>query len=582
MQRINVFKKIVLALMLLALFFNYCLPVQAITYTDLKTDSEDYPYANYLGTKNLMVGYPDESFGPNKNITRAEMAVMLVEVEGIPKTSLAKQTFKDVKPEYWAYSAIETASGAGLLKGFSDGTFRPQDKVTRGQLCAFLLSLTKEPIPSVALPSEVQDVKAANWARSQIAAAIEAGLIQTNANGSFAPDLPATRAETARGLALMLTTSKEHMRLPLTGVLTPVKGKVTIVGGDDKGKEISAATSCGQGSKIATGEKSEAKLSFPDGSNILLKENTEIQIVEASGQSVLLKDGTPGVVIDQLEVKLDKGRIFGALATSYFFSRTESASESANGNAAVNSNNSSLKTFAASDTEKPKTPWWKVAASKRVRVKVDMPWGVAGVRGCFWSNNVAENAQTLSIAEGGIQDVQLTSGGQTVTLGTGLFSSVMSKGATPTVPVPMPETELKAWQAEGKWIKETVNSMDSYEPQQQEPDTAASSTSASAVKPADPITGLVQGLNQTLAGTVDVLGDTVGGTVGGLGDTVGGTLGAITSPLGTSQNTDQSSSGDASSSSGGSTSDSGLIGGLTDTLSDVGSGLTDGLGGLIP
>ena len=85
---------------------------------------------------------PNGGFLPGGKVTRAEFATMLVKSMGLPpsteKSDKNLLTFSDVKPADWHYELLRTAVKAGLIKGFTDGTFRPNDPVTREQVAVMV------------------------------------------------------------------------------------------------------------------------------------------------------------------------------------------------------------------------------------------------------------------------------------------------------------------------------------------------------------------------------------------------------------------------------------------------------------
>jgi hypothetical protein len=88
-------------------------------------------------------GYADGSFKPNNPVTRAQAAKMLVLGKGWPLQLPRTPTFSDVAADYWAYSYIETAVAHVVIDGFADGTFRPDQAVSRAQL-AKMVTLTAQ------------------------------------------------------------------------------------------------------------------------------------------------------------------------------------------------------------------------------------------------------------------------------------------------------------------------------------------------------------------------------------------------------------------------------------------------------
>ncbi|MDO5714583.1 MAG: S-layer homology domain-containing protein, partial [Tissierellia bacterium] len=90
---------------------------------------------NYVVEKGLIQGYEDGTFKPNQDITRAEFAKMIAEyVEGNQK---GKSNLKDIE-KHWAKEAIEKVYGKEIVKGYPDGTFKPNQKITRAEAVTIL------------------------------------------------------------------------------------------------------------------------------------------------------------------------------------------------------------------------------------------------------------------------------------------------------------------------------------------------------------------------------------------------------------------------------------------------------------
>ncbi|MGE5398079.1 MAG: S-layer homology domain-containing protein [Chitinophagales bacterium] len=445
----------------------------AAAFTDIKAGTNVDTYTKYISSKNLMTGYSDGSFKPDQAITRAELATILVKAKGLKLYKPAKPTFKDVKPGNWAYSYVETVYKAGLLKGYKD-KFRPAAKATRAELSNTLLNMTKESEPKTDLPQNIKDVKNTHWAKNKIAVAIDANIVQPINAQSFAPNRNATRADTARGLAVVMNTAPEYTKSALPITLKKITGTVTYQEHNQPGINITESRLCSTGATITTGENSEAQLSFPDGSNILMKAKTQVIIKESRGQSYLKQDGTQGTTVDFLEVSLTRGRIFGAMATSYFFGQSENNTDT--GQKKVKNSQPAVKAAASSKPAANTLPWWKQSSSKRERMKVNMPWGVAAVRGCFWSNAITDEGQITSVVEGGSDDVTETSAGQSVYLGTGKFAKITSANVPPTQPAPLSSEEKRVWQEERAWVNDSAQNIQANAPAEYAAPTMAGET----------------------------------------------------------------------------------------------------------
>lgn len=112
-------------------------------------------------------------------------------------TAAAAAPFKDVPSNHWAYSDIQILAGKGILNGYSDGSFKPGQNVTREQ-AAKIISLAADIEPVYPKTATYPDVPTSHWAFGYIEGLSAAGVIDGKANGSFAPKEPLTRAQMAK------------------------------------------------------------------------------------------------------------------------------------------------------------------------------------------------------------------------------------------------------------------------------------------------------------------------------------------------------------------------------------------------
>ena len=146
-------------------------------------------------TVGLVQGFPDGNFKPNNALTRAELATLLVRAKGIevPNTR-ARQVFKDVKPEFWAAKYVEIAQREGLIKGYPDKTFRPNNKISKAEGIAVLVRFDKLPLAE-ANAKPYWDVSTHHWAARHIQAAKEAGMLNFVDNNKLGPKQAMVRAQ---------------------------------------------------------------------------------------------------------------------------------------------------------------------------------------------------------------------------------------------------------------------------------------------------------------------------------------------------------------------------------------------------
>jgi hypothetical protein len=113
------------------------------TYTDGRQTSSDAGYSDIKGhwaedyiksaiSSGALKGYTDGTIKPDARITRAEAVAMICGAKGIDAKASA-QDFKDVAKDYWAFDDIEALSGLGAIGGYGDETFRPSNFMTRAE-----------------------------------------------------------------------------------------------------------------------------------------------------------------------------------------------------------------------------------------------------------------------------------------------------------------------------------------------------------------------------------------------------------------------------------------------------------------
>ncbi|WP_248926055.1 choice-of-anchor I family protein [Paenibacillus hamazuiensis] len=138
-------------------------------------------------------GYPNGTFGPEKNITRAEFAAVIVKALKLQEKS--GKGFADTAG-HWAKKSIETAAAYDIITGYSDTAFGPDDLITREQMAVMIARAAKLPAASGG-KAFADNADIAGWAKDAVASAAASGLLNGYENGTFKPKANATRAEAA-------------------------------------------------------------------------------------------------------------------------------------------------------------------------------------------------------------------------------------------------------------------------------------------------------------------------------------------------------------------------------------------------
>ncbi len=87
----------------------------------------------YMSDKNIVYGYPDGEFKPGNNLTRAEFAALIKRFAKLEKTD-EENPFPDLNESHWAYEDILSLNASGLIEGYEDGTYRPENQITRAEV----------------------------------------------------------------------------------------------------------------------------------------------------------------------------------------------------------------------------------------------------------------------------------------------------------------------------------------------------------------------------------------------------------------------------------------------------------------
>lgn len=149
-------------------------------------------------------GFQDGSFMPNQSITRAEFAAMLVRLFLLEDTGAQSLEFDDLK-QHWAQDAIILLARHGIVYGYADGSFRPNAPITREEMVVMLMRLMNiEKLPEQRDIPFVDLNQAGHFAQLDIVAASKAGIINGYEDHTFRPKGFATRAETTTLLINLL------------------------------------------------------------------------------------------------------------------------------------------------------------------------------------------------------------------------------------------------------------------------------------------------------------------------------------------------------------------------------------------
>ena len=143
-------------------------------------------------------GYPDGTFLPDNSITRAEFLTLVNKIFKFEnKTNI---NFIDVRPDYWAYSEIQKGISAGYVSGDKNGTFRPDDFITRQEAAVIINKLLDNTEITENKPNFKDAYDIDEWAKNSVDIVYEHGILSGFPNGTYRPKKYMTRAEAVSAL----------------------------------------------------------------------------------------------------------------------------------------------------------------------------------------------------------------------------------------------------------------------------------------------------------------------------------------------------------------------------------------------
>lgn len=150
------------------------------TFSDVASDNWASPFIQELASRNIIAGFPDGTYRPNDPVTRAQFAAILLKAfPNAPRVN-TPINFADVPGNYWGLQAIQNAYATGFLAGFPGGTFRPNDNIPRAQVLVSLSNGLKyaSTQPADSLLQAYTDASSIpDYARNSIAAATERRIV---------------------------------------------------------------------------------------------------------------------------------------------------------------------------------------------------------------------------------------------------------------------------------------------------------------------------------------------------------------------------------------------------------------------
>ena len=172
-------------------------------YTDVPADMWCHAAVDYVTENGIMQGYGNKIFNPGKDLTRAQLAKLLYNLENPSEKAKTDIAFSDVANGEWYYDAVMWAASAGVVKGYTDGTFRPNTPISRQEMVTMIyryaqykgLDTTHD---ANGWTSFEDSAAIGNFAKDAVAWTAEHGIVNGYTNGTFKPRGTASRGHVAQ------------------------------------------------------------------------------------------------------------------------------------------------------------------------------------------------------------------------------------------------------------------------------------------------------------------------------------------------------------------------------------------------
>lgn len=171
-------------------------------FTDVDMDAWYHDAVDYAIGNGMMNGVGNNLFAPDSNLTRAMLVQVLWNLEGNPEASIITE-YSDVASDAWYYNAVQWATAENIVGGYGNGIYGPEDDITREQMALMLYRYAQyKGYDTTQSGTDVQDFTdyedISDWALEGVTWAVNVGLLNGKGNGILDPIGDATRAEVAQ------------------------------------------------------------------------------------------------------------------------------------------------------------------------------------------------------------------------------------------------------------------------------------------------------------------------------------------------------------------------------------------------
>ncbi|MBF2066549.1 MAG: S-layer homology domain-containing protein [Calothrix sp. C42_A2020_038] len=212
-------------------FVALLLSLPVSVYAEVQAAAKPKDPVSQVVAANFMTNFSDGQFYPERMISRAELASIMVKAfrlnkrQGLPQENIV---VADVPPSHWAYNDIQTVLKTDIMRGYRNNLFFPNQRVTRAEAMAIfaqaygVFQFSNETVNEILAPFP-DKASIPEWARRAIATVISEGFASTDSQGNLLPLKPMTRGEMAYLLSQYLQRQQKLPETPIAPEAPPMR-----------------------------------------------------------------------------------------------------------------------------------------------------------------------------------------------------------------------------------------------------------------------------------------------------------------------------------------------------------------------
>lgn len=186
------------------IFLTFSLLAFAASFPDVAEDHKNFAAIEYLDEKGIVVGYTDATFKPENSVTRAEAAKMIAEAFAIKHEGDYEALFEDVKKGDWFFEYVMALQKEGIVSGHSEGIFKPNNPVNLAETLKMVLMAAKTNLPATVSGKVFLDVESDAWYSAHALYARNYNVVVPDDDGKLSAEQSMTRASFAEVLYRIL------------------------------------------------------------------------------------------------------------------------------------------------------------------------------------------------------------------------------------------------------------------------------------------------------------------------------------------------------------------------------------------